>query len=125
MIGFEKPNVMPLFRVFTEENLNAIHLATLNVLAETGIRIVHSDEILKMLKEKGCRVNFEKKTVLFPPYLVEEALGKTTKIDTAYGRNSKYDFKLDGRHVYFTTDTETTSTVDLETGEWRPSSLTL
>jgi len=123
MIGFEKPNVMPLFRVFTEENLNAIHLATLNVLAETGIRIVHSDEILKMLKEKGCRVNFEKKTVLFPPYLVEEALGKTTKIDTAYGRNSKYDFKLDGRHVYFTTDTETTSTVDLETGEWRPSTM--
>ncbi len=57
MVGFEKPSIIPLFRVFTEENLNAIHLATLNVLAETGIRIVHSDRILKMLKEKGCTVN--------------------------------------------------------------------
>ena len=65
MVGFEKPDIIPLFRVFTEENLNAIHLATLNVLAETGIRIVHSDEILKMLNEKGCTVDFEKKTSYF------------------------------------------------------------
>ncbi len=123
MVGFEKPPIMPLFRVFTEESLNAIHLATLNVLAKTGIRIVHSDEILKIVKEKGCTVNFGKKTALFPPYLVEEALGKTAKTDTVYGRNPKYDYKLDGRHVYFITDTETTSTVDLETGEWRPSTM--
>jgi len=123
MVGFEKPPIMPLFRIFTEENLNAIHLGTLSVLAKTGIRIVHSDEILKMLKEKGCTVDFEKKIALFPSYLVEEALGKTIKTEEVHGRNPKYDYKLDGKHVYFATDTETTSTVDLETGEWRPSTM--
>jgi len=123
MIGFEKPSKMPLFRIFTEENLDAIHLATLNVLAKTGIRIVHSDEILRMLKKNGCTVDFEKKTALFPQYLVEEALRKTTKTEVVHGRNPKYDYKLDGRHVYFTTNTETTSTVDLSTGEWRPSTM--
>ena len=123
MVGFEKPPIMPLLRIFTEENLNAIHLATLDVLAKTGIRIVHSDEILRMLKENGCTVDFEKKIALFPPYLVEEALRKTTKTQVVHGRNPKYDCKLDGRHVYFATDTETTSTVGLETREWRPSTM--
>ncbi len=121
MVGFEKPFTMPLFRIFTEEDLNAIHLGTLNVLAKTGIRIVHGDEVLSMLKENGCTVDFERKVVLFPPYLVEETLRKTTKTEVVHGRNPKYDYKLDGRHIYFVTDTETTSTVDLDTGERRPS----
>jgi len=123
MVGFEKPFIMPLFRIFTEEDLNAIHLGTLNVLAKTGIRIVHGDEILRMLKENGCTVDFERKVVLFPPYLVEETLRKTTKTEVVHGRNPKYDYKLDGRHIYFVTDTETTSTVDLDTGERRPSTM--
>ena len=123
MVGFEKPFIMPLFRIFTEEDLNAIHLGTLNVLAKTGIRIVHGDEILRMLKENGCTVDFERKVVLFPPYLVEETLRKATKTEVVHGRNPKYDYKLDGRHIYFVTDTETTSTVDLDTGERRPSTM--
>ena len=123
MVGFEKPFIMPLFRIFTEEDLNAIHLGTLNVLAKTGIRIVHGDEILRMLKENGCTVDFERKVVLFPPYLVEETLRKTTKTEVVHGRNPKYDYELDGRHIYFVTDTETTSTVDLDTGERRPSTM--
>jgi len=83
-VGFEKHGLMPLFRVFSENALDAIHSASLEVL---------------------------------------EAVKKTAKTFIMYGRNLKYDFKLDGRHVYFTTDTETTSTVDLSTGEWRPSTL--
>jgi len=76
-----------------------------------------------MLKDNGCTVDFEKGLVHFPSYVVEEAVKKTPKTHPSYGRNPKYDYKLDGRHVYFITDTETTNTVDLETGEWRPSTL--
>ena len=112
---------MPSFRVFTEEALDAIHLASLDVLERTGIRIHHSEKILKMLKNNGCTVDLEKGVVLFPPYLVEEAVKKTPKTFPSYGRNPKYDYKQDGRHIYFTTDTETPNTVDLSTGEWRPS----
>jgi len=120
---FEKHSLMPLFRVFSEDALDAIHLASLEVLEKTGIKIVHGESILKMLKDNGCTVDFEKGLVLFPSYVVEEAVKKTPKTVVMYGRNPKYDCKLDGRHIYFTTDTETTNTVDLSTGEWRPSTL--
>jgi len=121
MVGFEKHSLMPFFRVLTEDALNAIHLASLDVLENTGVRIHHGERILKMLKDNGCTVDYEKGIVLFPSYLVEEAMKKTPKTFAMYGRNPKYDCKLDGRHIYFTTDTETTNTVDLSTGEWRPS----
>jgi len=121
MVGFERYSLMPSFRVFTEEALDAIHLASLEVLERTGVRIHHGEWILKMLRDNGCTVDFEKGVVLFPSYLVEEAVGKTPKTVSSYGRNPKYDYKLDGRHIYFTTDTETTNTVDLSTGEWRSS----
>ena len=121
MVGFDKRTLMPSFRVFTEDGLNAIHLASLDVLEKTGIRIFHGEKVLRMLKENGCTVDLEKGVVLFPSYIVEEALKKTPKTVVTYGRNPKYDCKLDGQHIYFTADTETTNTVDLQTGEWRPS----
>ncbi|UCE16575.1 MAG: trimethylamine methyltransferase family protein [Candidatus Bathyarchaeota archaeon] len=122
MVGFEKRSLMPLFRVFSEDALDAIHLASLEVLEKTGVKIHHGESILKML-DNGCTVDFEKGVVKFPSYVVEEAVKKTPKTFSEYGRNPKYDYKLDGRHVYFITDTETTSTVDLKTGEWRPSTM--
>jgi trimethylamine--corrinoid protein Co-methyltransferase len=123
MVGFEKHGWMPSFRVFSEDALDAIHSASLEVLEQTGVGIVHGERILKMLKDNGCTVDFEKGLVMFPSYVVEEAVKKTPKTFFVYGRNPKYDYKLDGRHVYFTTSTETTSTIDLKTGEWRPSTV--
>ncbi|NIR87466.1 hypothetical protein GWO13_07860, partial [Candidatus Bathyarchaeota archaeon] len=52
-----------------------------------------------------------------------EAVKKIPKTYVMYARNPKYDCKADGRHIYFITDTETTNTVDLKTGEWRPSTM--
>jgi len=113
MVGFEKHILMPSFRVFSEDAIDAIHLASLKVLEKTGVKIVHSQRILKMLKENGCTVDFEKSVVKFPSYVVEEALKKTPK----------YEPKVDRRHISFTTDTETPYTVDLPTGEWKPSTM--
>jgi trimethylamine--corrinoid protein Co-methyltransferase len=123
MVSFEKHGLMPSFRVFSEDALDAIHSASLEVLEKTGIRIHHGESILKMLKDNGCTVDFEKGLVHFPSYVVEETVKKIPKTIVMYGRNPKYDRKLDGRHIYFTTDTETPNTVDLSTGEWRPSTL--
>jgi len=112
---------MPSFRIFTRDDLYAIHGASLEVLSRTGIKIAHGERLLKALKKKGCDVDLEKETVRFPSYLVEEGLRKASKRTVIHARNPKYDCKLDGRHVYFATGTETTNTVDLENGEWRPS----
>ncbi len=121
MVGFEKHGLMPSFRVFTKDALEAIHLASLEILEKTGIKIAHGKRLLEMLKDNGCTVDSEKGSVLFPSYVVEEALKKTPKTFVICGRNPKYDCKLDGRHIYFSTGTETTSTVDLEDGQWRSS----
>ncbi len=44
MVGFEKHGLMPSFRVFTKDALEAIHLASLDVLESTGIRIHHREK---------------------------------------------------------------------------------
>jgi len=122
MVGFEKPSKMPSFRIFSRDDLYAIHWACLDVLKETGIRIVEGENVLKMLKEKGCTVDFKKETVFFSPSIVEECLRKASRVVTVYSpRNPKYDYKIDGRHIYFETDGLNVNTADLETGEWRSS----
>jgi len=121
MVGFEKPSSMPSFRVLTRDALDAIHWAALDIIAKTGMKISYSKELLKMLEKNGCTVDFDKETVYFPSYVVEECIRKTAKSHIICGRNPKRDYKLDGRHIFFITDTETTNTIDLETGEWKPS----
>jgi len=49
MVGFEKHGLMPSFRVFSEDAIDAIHSASLEVLEKTGVRIHHGENILKML----------------------------------------------------------------------------
>ncbi|NIO37770.1 hypothetical protein GTO27_08715, partial [Candidatus Bathyarchaeota archaeon] len=66
MVGFEKPTVMPAFQVFTEDSLDAIHLASLDVLEKTGMKILYGENVLRMLKENGCTVDLEKGVVSFP-----------------------------------------------------------
>jgi trimethylamine--corrinoid protein Co-methyltransferase len=124
MVGFEKSSSMPSFRVLTKDSIDAIHWATLDILARSGMKVSYSKGILEMLQKNGCTVNFDKETVFFPSHIVEECVRKTTKSHMICGRNPKFDYKLDGRHIFFITDTETTNTIDLDTGEWKPSTRT-
>jgi len=122
LVGFEKPCKMPSFRIFSRDDLDAIHWASLDILEKTGIRIIEGEEVLKMLENKGCSVDFKKETVFFSPSAVEESLKKASKVVTICSpRNPKYDYKMDGRHIYFGTDGLCVNTADLETGEWRSS----
>jgi len=43
---------MPSFRIFSRDDLDTIHWASLDILKETGIRIVEGEEVLKMLKTR-------------------------------------------------------------------------
>jgi len=118
--GFSRETQRISFSVLSRDDLKAVHWATLDVLERTGFR-VYSEKCLKMLDEAGCRVNYKDRSALIPSHLVEEALRKKRRTITLYARNPKYDLKLDGRHVYISTDGNGTNTIDLETGQRRPS----
>jgi trimethylamine--corrinoid protein Co-methyltransferase len=124
MVGFEKSSSAPSFRVLMKDSIDAIHWATLDILARSGLKISYGKRVLEMLQKNGCTVDFDKETVFFPSHIVEECVRKTTKSHMICGRNPKFDYKLDGRHIFFITDTETTNTIDLDTGEWKPSTRT-
>jgi len=66
--GFTR-NFKPL-EILTEEQVEAIHRGTLDVLWETGIRLEH-ERALKVLEKNGCKVDYESNRVHFPPGLVE------------------------------------------------------
>jgi len=118
--GFSRETQRISFSVLSKDDLKAIHWATLDVLERTGVR-VYSEKCLKMLDEAGCRVDYKNRSALIPSHLVEEALRKKRGAITLCARNPKYDAKLDGRHVYVSTDGNGTNTIDLETGRRRPS----
>lgn len=66
-------------------------------------------------------MDYKNRSASIPSHLVEEALRKKRRVITLCARNPNYDAKLDGRHVYISTDGKGTNTIDLETGRRRPS----
>ena len=56
--GFKR-KIKP-FEILTDEQVEDIHLGTLEVLKETGIRVEH-DKALKVFKENGCEIDNNKK----------------------------------------------------------------
>lgn len=104
----------------SKDDLESIHWATLDVMEKTGIKI-HSEKALKILDDAGAFVNHKKHIAKIPAHLVEETLRKAPKHIRLYARNPKFDVKLDGKHVYFSTDGIGIATIDFETGKKRDS----
>ena len=61
--------------VFTDDELNEIHLATLEVLEKTGL-FVEDEEALTFLEIMERRSIRKEKIAKLPPYLVEDAFAQ-------------------------------------------------
>jgi len=107
----------------SEEEIGAIHNASLQVLENTGIKVT-SKKALDILKEAGARVDYEKNLAAIPRNLVEEALRRAPKTIKFCARNPKYDVLLDKKGTYFMTGgMDLPYVTDLETGERRTSTI--
>ena len=113
---------MKRFEVMEPKNAEAIHHNSLYLLEKMGIKVV-SDEGRRLLKEAGAEVDEKTKIAKIPRYLVEESMRRCPHSFKMAARNPKNDFVLDGRHCYTCTDGVGLSTIDLETGERRGSTL--
>ncbi len=105
-------------KVFTDDELYEIHLATLEVLQETGL-FIEDEEALDILDGGGAIVDPKKKIVKFPPYLVEDAIRSAPSKILLAGRNPKNDFVMESNRVGFTNFGEGVFIVDPYNGKLR------
>lgn len=86
-------------QLFSEDDIQQIHLGTLEVLERTGLGF-GSDEALDYFAKGGAKVDFDKKTVKIPPYMVEEALKSAPPSVFLAGKDPQYDIVMQDGRVY-------------------------
>ncbi len=104
--------------ILTDDELDEIHLATLEVLQQTGI-FVEEASALTCFKENGADVDEVEKIVRLPAYMVEEAIRSAPSKVILAGRDPKNDIVLESNRVHFTNFSEGVKINDLNTGESR------
>ena len=80
--------------VFTESELDDVHLATLEVLERTGV-FVEADDARDIFKDGGCVVDSETRMVRIPPHVVEDAIASSPSKYVLCGRDPKNDFLME------------------------------
>ena len=104
--------------VFTPEELDDIHSATLEVLHHTGL-FIEDEEALDLFAAGGCTVDRVEKSVRIPPHVVEEAIRSAPSTVRLCGRHPANDIVLAQGRVGFTNFGEAILVVDPHTGEVR------
>jgi trimethylamine--corrinoid protein Co-methyltransferase len=110
-------NATPLFRVLSEDQIEEIYLATLEVLARTGTR-VYEEEALALLREGGAVIS-DTNLVRIPSFMVRAALDATPERITLTGRDGKKKVFLEKDHIYFGTGSDCPFVADPYTDERR------
>jgi trimethylamine--corrinoid protein Co-methyltransferase len=87
-------------KLHSQEDLEAIHQASMTVLHRTGVRFP-SEKALKIFADAGAEVDFETKIVKIPPDLLMASISKAPREYTMASRGSKkLDLLLDGNGTY-------------------------
>ena len=84
--------------LMTDDELNEIHLATLEVLQNTGV-FVENERALEVYHGAGCKVDAKNKVVKIPHYIVEDAIRTAPSTFMAYGRIPESDVALEDNRV--------------------------
>ena len=108
--------------VFTESELDDIHLASLEVLERTGV-FVEAQDARDIFKDGGCTIDAETRMVRIPPHVVEEAIASSPSKYVLCGRDPKNDFLMEPGRVAFTNFSEGIAVVDVDTGRVRECTL--
>lgn len=105
------------FRVLSDEQCQHIHLAGLEILSHTGIRIA-DDQAVELLSENGADIS-DGNLVHIPPHLVEWALRNAPPRVILSDRNGQPALRLQERQVHFGTGSDCPFILDSFTGERR------
>ncbi len=116
-MAYRSPMLGSNFRVLSERQCEQIHLASLEILARTGVRIFDPDTV-RLLQEAGADVS-DGNLVRIPAHLVQWALRAAPPAVTLHDRHGQPALRLQDRQVYFGTGSDCPFILDSFTGERR------
>jgi len=108
---------MKSFNFLSHEEIEAIHQATLRILAETGV-VLTEQKARQLFNEAGAKIEMNR--VLLPPELVETCIRQAGKRATIRGRNGVVKNLGDG-NLYFHNLGGAPAIYDSTTGRRRPA----
>jgi len=107
---------IPRLHILSKDQLDLVHLSTLEVLRRTGVD-VKEPEAVDIFKKAGCFVDGER--VRIPARLVERALRNVPPRVSLCNRNGEPAMLLEENNVYYGTGSDTPNVIDPYTGERR------
>jgi trimethylamine--corrinoid protein Co-methyltransferase len=109
-------------QILSQEDVQRIHSATLDLIASTGVRFP-LPRALDIWESHGASVDRETMIVKAPGHIIEEAISLAPPTYTLAACEATQDLPLDGNHVYVGTDGCGIHVIDIDTGEMRRSCL--
>lgn len=116
----QKFNRTPQFEILSEDQVYAIHSATLEILEKTGMK-VHGEEALEIFKEGGAYV--EGNIVKIPSVMVERALKSAPSRILVTGRYGKGKVLLERNMANYGLGTDVPNQINSYTHDIRPTVL--
>ncbi len=112
---FSYEGKLPSYQILSEQDLTAIHSATLSLMKNFGVR-VYGKEAKNIYRKAGCTIDEASGLIRFPEELVNDAIEKTPSSYVMCGRNPKDDFELGSDEVFYTCFGTGIEIIDPETG---------
>ena len=88
------------YHIFRNEDLDALHEATLELMEDFGVQI-HGKKALEVYSAAGCDVDRENDRVRFPRNLVNDCIESCPEEFMLCGRDPKNDTLVGGKNVVF------------------------
>lgn len=109
------------YKPLSEAGIKAIYGTALKLLSELGMGDV-PEEFRNLALGKGASLN-DRGRLVYPPALVEDVIAGAAREFVFHGRDPKHDFEIGGDVVRYGTGGAAVQTLDIDTGQYRPSTL--
>jgi trimethylamine---corrinoid protein Co-methyltransferase len=110
----------PRMQMLSDEQVEALHNASLDILSQTGI-VMKNAAGRKLLLEAGAWEADDRLRI--PPHLVQAALATAPSRIPMHNRLGQLTMPLEAGRVFFGPGSDCPFTIDLETGERRPPTI--
>jgi trimethylamine--corrinoid protein Co-methyltransferase len=94
-------NDYPRLEVLSADQVEAIHLASMELLENQGMRVLHAGA-RALLAQAGATVDDDRQMVRFDRAMVLEHVSRAPAEFTLHARNPAKSFRVGGRHLAFT-----------------------